>query len=129
MYFWKQKSLDLRNLIHATKHPHTHQFPALGRPHSFKKYVCNKCVCRFIFSPFKFLWIDSMIPCWWKFYFCSWLWREKPSCLWFRLKSWHCRDFVKTHGSNLACDWPKSFSGMINSVITAVANQWDCRNH
>ena len=60
-------------------------------------------VCRFVFSPFDFLWSNTMIQRWWKFYFCSWLSREKPNC----------HDFVKNYESNLACDWLKSFSGMI----------------
>ena len=33
------------------------------------------------------------------------------------MKLWHCRDFVKNHDSNLACDWQKPFSGMMKSKM------------
>ena len=82
-------------------------------------YKWMRHVGRFVFSPFIicFLWSDTMIPRWWESYFWSLLSRENPNCLWYRLKSWHCRDFLKNHASNhdLACDSLKTFSlsGMI----------------
>ena len=112
MYFWKTNISRLKKLHSCVMNERTREPPALWRL-QFGRDLCHECVCRFVFSAFDFLLSNTMIPRWWKFYFCSWLSRDKPICLCFRLKSWHYRDFVKNHDSNLACDWPKSFSGMI----------------
>ena len=96
----------LRSRVNARMH----QFPAPGRPHSFKdmfgRGFCNESVCRFVFSPFYFLWSDTMIPCWWKFYFSAdFQERNQTVCdiIW--------RNFVKNHDDNRACcDWLKLFS-------------------
>ena len=102
MYFWKQNSLDLRNFIHAWTHDaRTHEFPALGRPHSCKtfwqkiSFGGNLQLMRMhVVCPFNFLWSNTMLRRWRKLYFCSWFSRRKSNCLWFRLKSWRCRDLV-----------------------------------
>ena len=105
-----------------------HKFPALWRPPLLQKTslggISKEYVCRFIFSSFSFLWSGTMIARWSKSYFCSWLSREKRNCLWFRLKSWHCRDLVKNHDSDLSCDWLESFSGMISQRKRIF---WSCR--
>ena len=135
MHIWIQESLDLRNFIQASTHAHI-SFPRLGdrTPSEDKfgrEFVLN--VCGFVlFTLFNFLWSDTMNPRGWKFYFCRWL---RTICA--IVSSWHCRNFVKNHDSNLACDWQKSFSRMINSVITdtAVGQAWqlgtksECKNN
>ena len=75
--FWKQKSLDVR-LLERTHAPISRAWEAAVTAHVLAG-ICNECVLCFVFSPFDFLWSNTMIPRWWKFYFCKWRSREEPN--------------------------------------------------
>ena len=66
-YFWKQKSLYLRNFM-IILNARTYQVPALGdrTPSNdtcrYGREFCSECVCRLVFSHVNFVWSDTMIP-------------------------------------------------------------------
>ena len=82
--FLNQKSLDLRSFIHAWTHSRT-SFPHLGntpwKDKFWREFSNIKMCVQLHFSPFDYLWRDTMILSWCKFYFCS-LYQERnpPVC-------------------------------------------------
>ena len=83
----------------------TLEFPALWRLHSFKSFGGNFVQMNVSVASFSprliFLQYNASI--------LTFKSETNFDFVW----NWYCRDFVKNHDSNLACDWLKPFSGLI----------------